>query len=140
MTDATSQGGLDDLRRTLPSGVSIRMTETPEQLHIRSLSCQTTRSGHGTTALRLCLAYCDRKKLDCILFADATLDPDDPSLADLIRWYGRHGFKAVGATADLWVFMQRKANDHSPSMPICEAHFSNWLESLPLINAEDYDA
>lgn len=95
------------LLKALPRGSEFAWRFESGGVRFETWTVPQARRGRGTELLARILAEADRSGLACSLDADPTLEPGDPSLFDLVRWYRRFGFEAVSLDSNEWVRMTR---------------------------------
>ena len=128
---------LRDFRAALPAGFILAARVDDAGLLIRRMRAPVQRRGHGSVVLAALLRLADQHAQPARLYADPTLEADDPDLAALVRWYARHGFRVTGRTRDDWVRMDRPVGAGATPDPVPGPDFGAWLTTLPQVAEED---
>lgn len=128
---------LRELRATLPAGFVLAARVDAAGLLIRRMRARVQGRGQGSQVLAALLRVADHHGYPTRLYADPTLEGDDPDLATLVRWYARHGFRATGRTRDHWVRMDRQVGAGPAPEPAMGAAFDGWLTGLPVVEEQD---
>lgn len=94
---ATLEQRLSAVRATIPEGAVLAWTVAgPAEAKLEILRIPPHLRGCGTRIMRQICAALDASGASATLQADPTDEPGDPAAADLVRWYGRFGFRTVG--------------------------------------------
>ena len=112
------QDRLAALAASLPRGSEFRWESGQgDSLHFAWLGIPVRARGKGaaTRFLAEVLAATDSAGISTTLDADPTLEPGDPTLADLVVLYWRMGYRFVEITPDYWVTMDRPAREPVPA-------------------------
>ena len=95
------------LKATLPKDSQFSWSFEPDRLSLEVLSIPIGHRGIGTGFLALVVHTADVFGAPSVLHADPTLEPGDPDLYDLVRWYSRFGFELRDVTRDYLCVMER---------------------------------
>lgn len=128
---------LGEVRASLPAGFVLAARVDADGLLIRRMRAPIQGRGQGSQVLTALLRVADHHGQPTRLYADPTLEGDDPDLATLVRWYARHGFRVTGRTRDDWVRMDRPVGAEPAPEPGTGAAFGDWLARLPVVEEED---
>lgn len=102
---------LTDLARSWPQGGDLVFYIEDDHIWLHKIRLPANQRGGGTDKLATFLSYTDKAGLPVCLTADPLADDDmptgaEPTTFDLVRWYQRFGFVALGPSEDGFL-MQR---------------------------------
>lgn len=128
---------LRGFRAALPAGFVLSLRADPAGLLIRRMRAPAQKQGQGSAVLAALLRLADQHAQPVRLYADPTLEADDPDLPTLVRWYARHGFAVTGRTPDDWVRMDRPVGAGPAVTPDFAGDVGGWLRQLSPVAEED---
>ncbi len=103
---------------------------------IERMRSRVQRAGVGTIVLVRLLALADEHEHPVRLYADPSLEPDEPDLETLVRWYARHGFAPTGITPDGWIRMERPVRGGANPDPVGHRNMDHWIADLQEVEEE----